>query len=169
LPGPSCGARRPLITPSPRPRPLGGSEEDAHDRPAPAPRPGRRGFNCARRRGSAGWARLRGPGPGHREAPAATGASTGKALAQKGAELGIKKATGSDVAVSTLRGAQKARKGDIAGGAQDVAASGIGAATALAVGSTGVGTPVAGLAGSAATSLAQTKAFRIAVVALAAI
>ena len=117
---------------------------------------------------------LDGPGSGDLgsdtiEPPAATGASTGKALAQKGAELGIKKATGSDVAVSTLRGAQKARKGDIAGGAQDVAASGIGAATALAVGSTGVGTPVAGLAGSAATSLAQTKAFRIAVVSLVAI
>src|SRR5690625_6878981 len=94
---------------------------------------------------------LDGPGSGDLgsdtiEPPAATGASTGKALALKGAELGIKKATGSDVAVSTLRGAQKARKGDIAGGAQDVAASGIGAATALAVGSTGVGTPVAGLA-----------------------
>src|SRR5690625_5213409 len=117
---------------------------------------------------------LDGPGSGDLgsdtdESPVAEAPSTGKVLAQQGAEFGVKKATGSDVAVATLRGAQKARKGDITGGAQDVAASGIGAATALAVGSTGIGAPVAGLAGSAATSLAQTKAFRIAVVALAAI
>src|SRR5690625_3027034 len=116
---------------------------------------------------------LEGPGSGDLgsdtdETPATEAPSTGKALAQQGAEFGIKKATGSDVAVATLRSAQKARKGDIAGGAQDVAASGIGAATALAVGSTGIGAPVAGLAGSAATSLAQTKAFRIAMITLAA-
>lgn len=118
---------------------------------------------------------LEGPGSGDLgsdgdEAPTAQESpSTGKALAQKGAEAGIKKATGSDVAVATLRGAQKARKGDIAGGAQDVAASGIGAATTMAVGSTVIGAPVAGLAGSAATSLAQTKVFRIVLCGVAAL
>lgn len=105
-------------------------------------------------------------GSGAAEAPGAGSPSTGKALVQKGAEAGIKKATGSDVAVSGLRGAQKARKGDIVGGAQDVAASGAGAATAAALTATGVGAPIAGAAGSAATSLLQTKAFRYGLIAV---
>ena len=91
---------------------------------------------------------------------AATPASTGKALAQKGAEAGVKKATGSDVTVSAVRGAQKARSGDMIGGAQDVAASGAGALTTAAIGATGTGAPVAGLAGSTVTTIFQTKAFR---------
>lgn len=62
-------------------------------------------------------------GSGPDEAPGTGSPSTGKALAQKGAEAGIKKATGSDVAVSGLRGAQTARNGDIVGGAQDVAST----------------------------------------------
>src|SRR5699024_12139039 len=108
---------------------------------------------------------LDGPGTAYRgsgpdEAPGTGSLSTGKVLAQKGAEAGIKKATGSDVAVRGLRGAQKARTGDIVGGAQDVAASGAGAATTAALTATGVGAPIAGAAGSAATSLVQTKAFR---------
>lgn len=103
------------------------------------------------------------------EAPTSKGPSVGKDLAQKGAEAGVKKATGSDVAVSALRGAQKARKGDIVGGAQDVTASGAGAATTAALGATGVGAPVAGAAGSAVTSLFQTKAFRIVIAAIAAL
>lgn len=86
--------------------------------------------------------------------------STGKALAQKGVEAGVKKATGSDIAVSAMRGAQKARRGDMVGGAQDVAASGAGALTTAAIGATGAGAPVAGLAGSAVTTIFQTKAFR---------
>jgi len=100
---------------------------------------------------------------------ASTAASTGRALAQKGAEAGVKKATGSDIAVSALRGAQKARRGDMIGGAQDVAASGAGALTTAAIGATGAGAPVAGLAGSAVTNLAQTKAFRYLLTAIAAI
>src|SRR5699024_5043983 len=100
-------------------------------------------------------AALDGPGTGplrsrNDTAPGGDGPCPGKALAQKGAEAGIKKATGSDVAVSGLRGAQKARNGDIVGGAQDVAASGAGAATTAALTATGVGAPIAGAAGSAA-------------------
>lgn len=91
---------------------------------------------------------------------AATATSAGKALAQRGVEAGVKKATGSDVAVSALRGAQKARSGDMIGGAQDVAASGAGALTTAAIAGTGAGAPVAGLAGSAVTTIFQTKAFR---------
>lgn len=96
-------------------------------------------------------------------------ARTGKDLAQKGLETGVKKATGSDMAVSALRGAQKARSGDAIGGAQDIAASGAGAATAAALASTGVGAPVAGAAGSVVTSIFQTKAFRYVLVAIAAL
>ena len=114
---------------------------------------------------------LDGPGTGDlgSGATGSTGASSpsvGKVLAQKGAEAGIKKATGSDVAVSGLRGAQKVRKGDIVGGAQDVAASGAGAATTAALTATGVGAPIAGAAGSAATSLLQTKTFRYGLIAV---
>ncbi|WP_341855788.1 phage tail tip lysozyme [Brachybacterium sp. GPGPB12] len=98
-----------------------------------------------------------------------TAARTGKHLAQKGLETGVKKATGSDMAVSALRGAQKARSGDAIGGAQDIAASGAGAATAAALASTGVGAPVAGAAGSVVTSIFQTKAFRYVLVAIAAL
>lgn len=98
-----------------------------------------------------------------------TAAKTGKNLAQKGLETGVKKATGSDMAVSALRGAQKARSGDAIGGAQDIAASGAGALTTLAVGSTGVGAPVAGAAGSVVTSIFQTKAFRYVLAAIAAL
>lgn len=101
---------------------------------------------------------------------AATAAtSAGKALAQRGVEVGVKKATGSDVAVSAVRGAQKARRGDMIGGAQDVAASGAGALTTAAVAGTGAGAPVAGIAGSAVTSIFQTKAFRYLSTAIAAI
>ncbi|MGP4915632.1 PE-PGRS virulence associated protein [Corynebacterium xerosis] len=100
---------------------------------------------------------------------AATATSAGKALAQKGVEAGVKKATGSDVAVSAVRGAQKARRGDMVGGAQDVAASGAGALTTAAIGATGAGAPVAGLAGSAVTTLFQTKAFRYLLTGVAAI
>lgn len=99
-------------------------------------------------------------GSGTGDGAAATATSAGKALAQRGAEAGVKKATGSDVAVSAVRGAQKARRGDMIGGAQDVAASGAGALTTAAIGATGAGAPVAGLAGSAVTSLFQTMAFR---------
>ncbi|HLR93169.1 MAG TPA: phage tail tip lysozyme, partial [Jiangellaceae bacterium] len=108
-------------------------------------------------------------GSGPDEASGTGSPNTGKALVQKGAEAGIKKATGSDVAVSGLRGAQKARNGDIFGGAQDVAASGAGAATTAALTATGFGAPVAGAAGSAATSLVQTKAFRYGLIAVAAL
>ncbi|APX31815.1 hypothetical protein BH708_02775 [Brachybacterium sp. P6-10-X1] len=108
-------------------------------------------------------------GSGQNEAPGTDGPSTGRALAQKGAEAGIKKASGSDMAVSAVRGAQKARKGDIVGGTQDVAASGAGALTTAAVAGTGVGAPIAGAAGSAVTTLAQTKAFRYVLVAVAAL
>ncbi|MGP5672874.1 phage tail tip lysozyme [Brachybacterium alimentarium] len=100
---------------------------------------------------------------------AATAASAGRALVQRGAEAGVKKATGSDVAVSAVRGAQKARRGDMIGGAQDVAASGAGALTTAAIGATGAGAPVAGLAGSAVTSLFQTKAFRYLLTGIAAL
>lgn len=100
---------------------------------------------------------------------AATAASAGRALVQRGAEVGVKKATGSDVAVSAVRGAQKARRGDMIGGAQDVAASGAGALTTAAIGATGAGAPVAGLAGSAVTSLFQTKAFRYVLTGVAAL
>ncbi|UQN30540.1 phage tail tip lysozyme [Brachybacterium kimchii] len=111
---------------------------------------------------------LEGPGTGDLGSGADGGSSsqiadTGKQLAQKGAEIGVKKATGSDMAVSAVQGAQKARNGDIVGGAQDVAASGAGAATSAALASTGVGAPVAGLAGSAVTSIFKTKAFRWAI------
>ncbi|WP_394217030.1 phage tail tip lysozyme [Brachybacterium vulturis] len=100
---------------------------------------------------------------------AATAASAGKALAQRGAEVGVKKATGSDVAVSAVRGAKKARSGDMVGGAQDVAASGAGALTTAAIGATGAGAPIAGVAGSAVTTLFQTKAFRYLITGLAAL
>lgn len=99
-------------------------------------------------------------GSGTGGGPAATAASTGKALAQRGAEASVKKATGSDAAVSAMGGAQKARRGDMIGGAQDVAASGAGALTTAAIGATGAGAPVAGIAGSAVTTFFQTKAFR---------
>ncbi|MDN5688795.1 MAG: phage tail tip lysozyme, partial [Brachybacterium sp.] len=117
---------------------------------------------------------LDGPGSGDlgsdsEQAPTSDGPSIGKNLAQKGAETGIKKATGSDVAVSALRGAQKARSGDIVGGAQDVTASGAGVLTSGALTASGVGAPVAGAAGSAVTSLFQTKAFRIVLGAIAAV
>ncbi|GAA1490971.1 phage tail tip lysozyme [Brachybacterium sacelli] len=108
-------------------------------------------------------------GSGADGGPAASAASAGKALAKKGAETGVKKATGSDMAVSALRGAQKARHGDLMGGAQDVAASGAGALTTAAVVSTGIGAPVAGVAGSAVTGLAQTKAFRYVLMTVAAL
>lgn len=98
-----------------------------------------------------------------------TTASTGRALAQKGVEAGVKKATGSDIAVSALRGAQKARRGDMIGGAQDVAASGAGALTTAAIAGTGAGASVAGIAGSAVTSVLQTKTFRHVLTAIAAL
>ncbi|MDN5688349.1 MAG: phage tail tip lysozyme [Brachybacterium sp.] len=117
---------------------------------------------------------LDGPGSGDlgsdsHEAPTSDGAGVGKKIAQKGAETGAKKATGSDVAVSALQGAQKARKGDIVGGAQDVTASGAGALTSGALTASGVGAPIAGAAGSAVTSLFQTKAFRIVIGAIVAV
>lgn len=96
-------------------------------------------------------------------------ASTGRALAQRGVEAGVKKATGSDIAVSALRGAQKARRGDMTGGAQDVAASGAGALTTAAIAGTGAGAPVAGIAGSAVTSALQTKTFPHVLTAIAAL
>ena len=100
---------------------------------------------------------------------AAQAASAGRTLGRKGIESGVKKATGSEVAVSAVRGAQKARSGDLTGGAQDVAASGAGALATAALGATGAGTPVAGIAGSAVTSIFQTKAFRYALAAIATI
>lgn len=100
---------------------------------------------------------------------AASVTSAGRARVQRGVEMGVKKATGSDVAVSAVRGAQKARSGDMIGGAQDVAASGAGALTTAAVGATGAGAPVAGLAGSAVTNLVQTKAFRYLLTGIAAL
>ena len=115
---------------------------------------------------------LDGPGSGDlgsdtHEAPTSDSPGIGKKIAQKGAEAGVKKATGSEVAVSAFRGAQKARKGDIVGGAQDVTASGAGALTSSALVASGVGAPVSGAAGSAVTSLFQTKAFRIVFAAIA--
>ncbi|MFI8778085.1 phage tail tip lysozyme [Brachybacterium paraconglomeratum] len=113
---------------------------------------------------------LEGPGSGDLSTGTTpTIASTGKVLAQRGVEAGVKKATGSDIAVSAVRGAQKARRGDMIGGAQDVAASGAGALTTAAIAGTGAGAPVAGIAGSAVTSLLQTKAFRHVFTAIAAI
>lgn len=106
-------------------------------------------------------------GPPPSTSAAQTAASTGKAVAQKGLEVGVKKATGSDMAVSALRGAQKAKSGDVVGGAQDVAAAGAGALTTAAVAYTGVGAPVAGAAGSVVTSIFQTKAFRYVLTAIA--
>lgn len=108
-------------------------------------------------------------GSGTGDGAAATAASTGRALVQRGAEAGVKKATGSDVAVSAMRGAQKARSGDMIGGAKDVAASGAGALATAAIGATGAGAPVAGLAGSAVTTLFQTKAFRYVLTGIAAL
>ena len=108
-------------------------------------------------------------GSGTGDGAAATAATAGKALVQRGAEAGVKKATGSDVAVSAMLGAQKARRGDMIGGAQDVAASGAGALTTAAIGATGAGAPVAGLAGSAVTTLFQTKAFRYLLTGIAAL
>lgn len=108
-------------------------------------------------------------GSGTHGGAAATVTSTGRALAQRGAEAGVMKATGSDVAVSAMRGAQKARRGDMVGGAQDVAASGAGALTTAAIAATGAGAPVAGFAGSAVTSLFQTKAFRYLITGIAAL
>jgi len=66
------------------------------------------------------------------EAPTSDSPGIGNKIAQKGPETGVKKATGSDLAVSALRGAQKARKGDIVGGAQVATASGAGALTSRA-------------------------------------
>src|SRR5690625_7830954 len=83
-------------------------------------------------------------GSGPDEAPGTGSPSTGKVLAQKGAEAGTKKATGSDVAVSGLRGAQKARYGGSVGGAQDVAASGAGVRGTAALTATRFGVAVAG-------------------------
>ena len=83
---------------------------------------------------------------------------------QKVAEAGVKKATGSEIAVDALHSAQKVKNGDVVGGAQNLAASGANAATTLAVGATGVGAPVATLAGSAAGSLVNSKAGRYAIV-----
>lgn len=86
---------------------------------------------------------------------------------QKVAEAGVKKATGSEIAVDALHSAQKVKNGDVVGGAQNLAASGANAATTLAVGATGVGAPVATLAGSAAGSLVNSKVGRYAVLAVA--
>lgn len=83
---------------------------------------------------------------------------------QKVAEAGVKKATGSEIAVDALHSAQKVKNGDVVGGAQNLAASGANAATTAAVGATGVGAPVATLAGSAAGSLVNSKAGRYAIV-----
>ena len=83
---------------------------------------------------------------------------------QKVAEAGVKKATGSEIAVDALHSAQKVKNGDVVGGAQNLAASGANAATTLAVGATGVGAPVATLAGSAAGSLVNSKAGRYAII-----
>lgn len=80
---------------------------------------------------------------------------------QKVAETGVKKATGSDIAVDALRSAQKVKGGDVVGGAQNLAASGANAATTAAVGATGVGAPVATLAGSAVGSVVNSKLGRV--------
>lgn len=80
---------------------------------------------------------------------------------QKVAEAGVKKATGSDIAVDALRSAQKVKGGDVVGGAQNLAASGANAATTAAVGATGVGAPVATLAGSAVGSVVNSKLGRV--------
>src|SRR5699024_207502 len=83
---------------------------------------------------------------------------------QKVAETGVKKATGSDIAVDALRSAQKVKGGDVVGGAQNLAASGANAATTAAVGATGVGAPVATLAGSTVGSVVNSKLGRYAII-----
>lgn len=84
--------------------------------------------------------------------------------AQKAAETGVKKATGSEIAVGALHSAQKVKNGDVVGGAQNLAASGANAATTAAVGATGVGAPVATLAGSTVGSVVNSKAGRYAII-----
>lgn len=98
----------------------------------------------------------------------AEGASTSEVAAgaakegvQKVAEAGVKKATGSEIAVDALRSAQKVKSGDVVGGAQNLAASGANAVTTLAVGSTVVGAPVATLAGSVVGSAVNSKLGRV--------
>lgn len=88
------------------------------------------------------------------------GSAAIKQGAQKLAESGIKKASGSEIAVDALRSAQKAKSGDIVGGAQDFAASGVNAGVTSAVAATGVGAPVATVAGSAAGSITRSKPVR---------
>lgn len=83
---------------------------------------------------------------------------------QKVAETGVKKATGSDIAVDALHSAQKVKNGDVVGGAQNLAASGANAATTAAVGATGVGAPVATLAGSTVGSVVNSKLGRYAII-----
>lgn len=84
--------------------------------------------------------------------------------AQKAAEAGVKKATGSEIAVDALKSGQKMKSGDVVGGTQDLAASGANALTTAAVGATGVGAPVATFAGSAAGSLMKSKLGRYLIV-----
>lgn len=89
-----------------------------------------------------------------------------KAGAQKAVDTGIKKATGSEIAVDAVHGVQKMKNGDMVGGVQEGAASLANAGTTAAVGLTGVGAPVATLAGSLAASLTKSKLGRWAIVGL---
>lgn len=108
------------------------------------------------------------PKPAPSPATDATGGSSAvggavKQGAQTLAESGVRKATGSDIAVDALRGAQKAKSGDYIGGAQDVAASAAGAGVTAAVAGTGAGAPVATFAGSTASKIVKSRLGRWAI------